>query len=85
MESILHDLFYGAIRPVEAYYTKNSEKQKMTKEFIEKQRILLESLDEKQKEQFLELMDRSIPDDRVDGFIDGFCLAIKIMVEVYNE
>lgn len=85
MESILHDLFYGAIRPIETYYPKNSENQKMTKEFIEKQRILLESLDEKQKEQFLEIMDRPIPDDRVDSFIDGFCLGIKIMAEVYRE
>lgn len=85
MESILHDLFYGAIRPTETYYPKNKEDQKITKEFIEKQRLFLESLEDKQKKQFLELMDYHVPDDRADIFADGFCLGIKIMAEVYRE
>ena len=88
LESILHELYYGNINPNENFFSRNSEYDKVVKTLCGNGEKLLKCLNAEEKEIFetfskaqANLSETSI----ADRFVEGFCLGMRIVVEVMRE
>jgi len=85
MSQILKDLYYGNISPSEKSFDRNSEYAKELKTVSETEEKLLSQLNDTEKELLEAFSNAHGNMSRIaiaDGFADGFCLAMRIAVEV---
>ena len=84
---ILEDLWYGNIDPHERSIKKGSQIERALTLIIKNDEAMQATLTEQQKEIFEKLYDsqNELTDllER-EAFAEGFCLAVKIMIEVIN-
>ena len=85
--SILKELYYGNVRPTDE--PQSDEAKKVLCEVVKMEEALCESLiDKGQKEKISELSERYsklITLTERDGFLQGFRLGAKLMVELMAE
>ncbi len=85
--TILEDLYYGNITPVERSIVRDSELDKLVKLLSRNEEAISSSLTEKQLEAFGKFKETQYElsgNIEKQAFIDGFILATKIMVEVMS-
>lgn len=84
---ILEDLWYGNIDPHERSIKKGSKIERALTLIIKNDNAMQAMLSDTQKEQYKKLHDSQ--NELVDllereAFAEGFCLAVKIMIDVIN-
>lgn len=88
MSQILKDLYYGNINPNEKPFIRDSEYGKEIKIVSETEDKLLALLNDTEKELFQTFSDAHGNMNRIavtDGFVDGFCLGMRIAIEVMQK
>ena len=83
----LEDLYYGNISPHERYIKRGTRVDKLVKLICKNEEELNAGLTEKQKETFEKYKDcynEMFGVAEVNAFVNGFTLAMKIMVDVCN-
>ncbi|WP_312448578.1 DUF6809 family protein [Lacrimispora sp.] len=88
MSQIIKDLYYGNISPWEKSFDRDSEYGKELKTVSETEEKLLSLLKEAEKELLQAFSDAHGNMSRIaiaDGFIDGFCLGMRIATEVMQK
>lgn len=88
MSQILKDLYYGNISPCEKSFDRNSEYGNELKIVSVTEEKLLTLLNEAEKELFQTFSDAHGNMSRIavdDGFVDGFCLGMRIAIEVMEK
>ena len=88
MSDILKQLYYGNISPCENSFDRNSEYGKELKTVSDTEEKLLSFLHETEKEllqTFSEAHGNMIRIAIDDGFVDGFCLGMRIAIEVMEK
>jgi len=88
MSQILKDLYYGNISPCEKSFGRNSEYAKELKTASETEEELLSLLNEPERELLQAFSDAHGNMSRIaiaDGFIDGFCLGMRIAIAVMEK
>ena len=84
---ILEDLWYGNIDPHERSIKKGSQIERTLALFVKNDNAMQETLTEQQKVIFKKFKDcQSELTDLLEreAFAEGFCLAVKIMIDVIN-
>jgi len=85
--SILDELYNGNIVPAERFVKKGGEYARLMGELAECTEKLSSTLDDTGKELWDRIMDTDHAMEFLTekaSFIDGFCLGVRIMVEVLN-
>ena len=82
----IRELFYGNIHPFERDVPKDSECDKLNKLIIRHDAALKATLD-KQEAEILEKLKDALTEQsslcECEGFINGFCLGVRIMAESF--
>ena len=85
MKSILHEFYYSNINPNEKPFKRDSEYIKVIKNLSDSEEKLLNLLLGTEKELF-EAFSKAQSDlneiSVADSFVDGFCLGMRIAIEV---
>ena len=84
---ILEDLWYGNIDPHERSIKKDSKIERALTLVVKNDNTMQAMLSDVQKEQYKKLNDsqNELTDLlEQEAFAEGFCLAVKIMIEVIN-
>ncbi len=88
MKSILHEFYYGNLTPNEKSFVRESEYGKVIKTLSESEEKLLKLLNGDEKELF-QILSKAQGDlntiSIADGFVDGFCLGMRIAIEVMEK
>lgn len=88
MSDILKQLYYGNISPFEKPFNRDSEYGKAIKTVSEAEEKLLALLNATKKELFQTFSDAHRNMSRIaiaDGFVDGFCLGMRIAFAVMQK
>jgi len=88
MSDILKQLYYGNISPFEKSFNRDSEYGKVIKIASETEEKLLALLNETEKELLQTFSDAHGNMSRIaiaDSFVDGFCLGMRIAIEVMEK
>lgn len=88
MQSILHELYYGNISPSEKSFNRGSEYEKTIKTLCHNEEKLLELLNPEEElllEAVINAQGVINEFSAADGFIDGFCLGMRIGIEVMEK
>jgi len=88
MRDILKQLYYGNISPFEKSFNRDSEYGKAIKIASETEEKLLALLNETEKERLQTFSDAHGNMSRIviaDSFVDGFCLGMRIAIEVMEK
>ena len=84
---ILEDLWYGNIDPQKKSVRKGSRMEKILSLVVKNEDALRETLSDKQKELFEKFCDNQselASLQEKEAFTEGFCIAVKMMVDVMN-
>lgn len=88
MSQILKELYYGNISPCEKLFDRNSKYGKELRTVSETEEKLLSLINDVEKELLQSFSDAYGNMSRIaiaDGFADGFCLRMKIAIEVLKK
>jgi len=88
MSQILKNLYYGNISSCEKSFDRNSEYGKELRTVSETEEKLLSLLNEVEKELLQTFSDAHGNMSRIataDSFVDGFCLGMRIAIEVIEK
>jgi len=88
MKKVLSELYFGNIQPNVKDFNRNSKFGKAMKKASENEQVLLELLDEKEKELFIEFVNAEseiVGLTGLDAFVDGFRLGANILIETITE
>lgn len=87
-KSILHEFYYGNINPNEKSFKQDSEYGRVIKILSESEEKLLKLLNPDEKALF-ETFSKAQGDlnyiSIADGFVEGFCLGMRIAIEVMQK
>lgn len=87
-KSILHEFYYGNINPNERPLIQSSECKQYHKIIVDSEGKLLKLLDDTEKELFQTFSDAQGKLSSVsiaDGFVEGFCVGMRIAIEAMKE
>ncbi len=82
------DLYYGNIHPNERMVKAGSEYQKLSQEVLTNEKQVLSRLDKEGQKQYRIIIERMCAQMDIatrEGFIDGFRLGARFMMDVLNE
>ena len=85
--SIIEELYYGNIRPLEMKYSKIKDYKNALEEYLNNETEFLDSLSKEKREMFDKLMESKLCLDAItetEKFKDGFKLGIKLMWECFK-
>lgn len=91
MEKILQQLYEGKLHPELDYIPRSEEYRKLRREHrhnYEDFTAHLNELEPQSAQRFIEILDEQLdlfPLEFSQMFIDGFCLGVKMIMEVYNN
>jgi len=88
MKSILREFYHGNLNPNEKSFVRESEYGKVIKTLSESEEKLLKLLNGDEKELFQTFSNAQGDLNEIsvaDGFVDGFCLGIRIAIEVTQK
>lgn len=88
MKSILHEFYYGNISPNEKSFVRGSEYGKTIKIVADSEEKLLKLLNDDETELFKTFSNAQGDLNEIsvaDSFVDGFCLGMRIAIEVMEK
>ena len=86
--SVLEDLYYGNINVNERNIMQGSEYYKLGKDVIENQKKLYETINNEQKEIYESIINLISNQECIlleEIFEEGFCLGVRMMLEVLEK
>lgn len=86
--SILEELYNGNINPVERFVKKESEYQRISRDISKRQDSLYKTLTQEEREIYEDIFENNYKLEYIsekEGFIQGFRLGAKIMLEILTE
>lgn len=87
MKRILEQLYYGDLYPYSKFQTTIQEYKENRKKAFASYTDFLEKLPSELKKEFNELIDEHLdllPLEMEQNFLDGFCIGMRMMAEVYT-
>lgn len=87
MKRILEQLYNGDLYPYSKFQTTIQEYRENREKAFASYTVFLEKLPSELKKEFNELIDEHLdllPLEMEQNFLDGFCIGIRMMAEVYT-
>lgn len=88
MKNILTQLYNGELYPYSKFSTTIEQFKKDRNKAFQSYSLFLAKLPDDLKDEFIKLIDNQLellPMELEQNFIDGFCIATRIMIEVFSN